>query len=415
MNTIDSRLASMAGRFERRPRILVVDDTPTNRKLLQAILARDDCEIFEAADGGEGLRIAREVAPDLILLDIMMPVLDGYRVCEELKRSPETAEIPVIFLSAKTESADKIRGLELGAVDYVTKPFSKGEILARVHTHLENRMLSQSLLTVNRELLRNQRRLEQDLRAASVIQQSLTPNDSVRTRYPEVEFGWVFQPCNAIGGDVFNVHPLDPDHVGIYVLDVSGHGVTSAMITVAVSQSLNPQGDSFLKERITDPPYYRLPGPAQVLERLDGEFPVERFDKYFTMSYLLLNLKTGRLRYARAAHPSPVLLRANGGQEELTEGGTIVGLGGMVPYREGEVTLQPGDRVIVYTDGINERPNPAGDRFGDLRVRSALEATRAHPISDVGERLHQSVREFAGGLPAEDDTTILAFEYRGRR
>ncbi|MCA9751450.1 MAG: SpoIIE family protein phosphatase [Gemmatimonadetes bacterium] len=394
-------------------RILIVDDTATNRKLLRAILANEGCEILEATDGEEGLRLARETQPDLVLLDVVMPKRDGYDVCAELKADRATAEIPVLFLSAKTESADKIRGLELGAVDYVTKPFHRGEILARVRTHLENRRLARALRQLNRELLRNQRRLEEDLRAAAMIQSSLIPSESLKDRFDELRLEWAFRPCQAIGGDVFHVLRLDPDHVGIYIVDVAGHGVPSAMVTVSVSQCLSPVGTGLLKERIPDPPYYRLPGPAKVLERLEAEFPLDRFDKYFTAAYLLFDLQTGKLRYSRAAHPSPVLLRKGGELETLEEGGSIIGLGMGVPFREGATRLEVGDRLFLFTDGIHERLNHSGERYGARRLGETLSRFASHTLEETCAGLLADVEEHAGGLAATDDVTVLALEYRG--
>jgi sigma-B regulation protein RsbU (phosphoserine phosphatase) len=265
----------------------------------------------------------------------------------------------------------------------------------------------------NRQLLRNQRRLEEDLKAAAVIQASLLPPAALRDRFEEVEFAWAFRPCQQIGGDVFHVQRLDPDHLGISIVDVAGHGVPAAMITVSVSQCLNPTGGGLLKDNTPDPPHYRLPGPAEVLRRLDAEFPVERFDKYFTMAYLLLDTRTGRLRYSRAAHPCPVLSRAGGGTELLEEGGTIIGLGGEVPYEEGSTVLRPGDRVYLFTDGIPEHPDPAGERYGSARLRRTLEEMASRPIAEACDGVLTDVHRHSAGLPADDDITIVGLEYRG--
>lgn len=394
-------------------KILLVDDTPTNRKLLQAMLAKERFEILEAGDGTEALRLAREAEPDLILLDVMMPEKDGYEVCAELKADPNTVQIPVIFLSAKTESQDKIKGLELGAVDYITKPFSRGEILARVRLHLEMRRLSRSLQSMNRELLRKQGRIQEDLRAAANIQRSLIPSDDLKMRFKEFELAWRFLPCESVGGDVFNLYRLDKDHVGLFVLDVSGHGVPSAMVTVSVAQMLSPQGGELLKKQIAEPPYYRLPGPAEVLHLLDEQFPMERFDKYFTISYLILNMKTGVLRFCRAAHPAPLVARIGGGIEELMTGGTIIGFGSDVVRAEGETRLEPGDRLFLSTDGIAEYPNLAGERFGDDRFKRVLQRTRPLPLQAALDALLDDVFAHASGFPSPDDMTLFALEYRG--
>ncbi len=394
-------------------RILVVDDTPTNRKLLRAMLAKQGYEILEAGDGCEALRLAREAAPDLVLLDVMMPVKDGYEVCAELKDDPATAPIPVIFLSAKTEPQDKIKGLELGAVDYVTKPFSRGEILARVRMQLEMRRLALSLQSMNQELLRKQGRIQEDLKAAANIQRSLIPSDDLKTRFKEFELAWQFLPCESVGGDVFNLFRLDKEHVGLFVLDVSGHGVPSAMVTVSVAQMLSPQGGELLKQKIADPPFYRIPEPSEVLHALDEHFPMERFGKYFTISYLVLDMKTGRLRFCRAAHPAPLVLRSSGDVDELLDGGTIIGFESDVVRAQGETRLAPGDRLILSTDGIAEYPNLAGERFGDLRFRDVLARTRGLALQAACDAIVGEVFAHAAGLPSPDDMTLFALEYRG--
>lgn len=142
-------------------KILIVDDSVENRQLLFRTLGRAGYEIFEAGDGKEGLSRAFELLPDLILLDIIMPELDGYQVCEALKKDPRTTDIPVIFLSAKTETKDKIKGLGSGGVDYITKPFDRGEVLARVQTQLKIRKLTVELIQANIELLKKNTELEE--------------------------------------------------------------------------------------------------------------------------------------------------------------------------------------------------------------------------------------------------------------
>jgi sigma-B regulation protein RsbU (phosphoserine phosphatase) len=171
-------------------KVLIVDDSVDNRRLLVRTLQKSGFELAEAANGKEALSRTREFYPDLILLDIMMPELDGYQVCETLKSDPDTADIPVIFLSAKTETQDKIKGLEIGGVDYITKPFDRGEVLARVRTQLKLRSLM-------KEILEKQKRLDEDLRAAAAIQASLLPQ-----QLPELDgfaCAWKFVPVISWG------------------------------------------------------------------------------------------------------------------------------------------------------------------------------------------------------------------------
>ncbi len=301
-------------------KILIIDDSVENRQLLFRTLSRADYEIVEAADGQEGLSRALELLPELILLDIVMPELDGYQVCEALKQDLRTAGIPVIFLSAKSETRDKIKGLEIGGMDYITKPFDRGEVLARVQTQLKIHHLM-------KDLLDKQKRLEEDLRAAASIQETLLPTNL--PGWPELDIAWKFLPCELIGGDIFNVIPLDETHLGFYMLDVSGHGVPSAMVTVSVSQLMTPHS-GYLSRKILSPPFHQLVSPGEVLKGLDAEYPFERFNKFFTIVYLLLDIPQRRIAYSSAAHPAPLLLHRDGGLELLDKGGTIIGLNGVM-------------------------------------------------------------------------------------
>lgn len=253
-------------------KIFIVDDNIVNRRLLAAILAKEGYEFFEAVDGEEVVELAYREISDLVLLDIMMPKKDGYEVCAELKGDDRTANIPVIFLSAKTQAEDKIKGLELGGADYVTKPFDRGEVLARVKAHLKIAGVT------NEELLKKQGALDEDLKAAAGIQRTLLPQEPPDAGI--VDVAWQFIPCERIGGDIFNMVQLDETHWGIYMLDVSGHGVPSALVTVSASQILQPQKGLLLKKVTNVPPFYEIVSPAEVLNLLDQEYPIERFNKF---------------------------------------------------------------------------------------------------------------------------------------
>lgn len=398
----------------KRPRILVADDSSLNRKLLLAILAKEECEIVEAVDGIDALSKARIERPDLVLLDIMMPGKDGYQVCAELKEDPKFASIPVIILSALTQPADKVRALELGAVDYVTKPFDRGEVLARVRNQLRIRKLTASLVQANRDLVAKQKDLDADLRAAGDIQLSLIPH--TRPDISGIDMSWRFVPCSSVGGDIFNVVHLDEDLVALYMVDVSGHGVPAAMVTVSVAQSLTPDAGIILEPQTHSSPVTEvraIRSPREVVERLDAEFPMERFDKYFTMVYLVLDTARGEMRYCNAAHPHPVVVRRNGDVEFMDAGGTIVGLGGVMPFEEGCMHLEPGDRVFLFTDGITEFADREGEEFGEERLTVLLQRRDLRDVQAVCDSVVDALGEFGQGIRPNDDVTITGFEFRG--
>jgi len=388
-------------------RILVIDDSDDSRELIRRFLERAGYEVTAAVNGQEGLTKACTADPDLILLDIMMPGMDGYEVCETLKKEGRTRDIPVIFLSGLGETRDKIRGLEIGGADYITKPFDRGEALARVRSHLKIRRLTKEALAANRELVEKQQRLDEDLRAAAGIQQSLLPKLLPAT--PAFDMAWKYIPSEAIGGDIFNYFTLDGKgkRLAFYMLDVSGHGVPSALVTVSVSQFLQPHSGRIIKNKND------FASPGEVLSALDREYPLERFDKYFTMFYGILDGGEGVLTYSSAGHPPPVLLHERASYDLLDKGGAIIGLGGRVPFEEDTVSLVAGDKVILYTDGVSECQDARGAVYGEQRFYQLLENLKKKPIAVMMEDIVKDIGSFLSGLHPQDDITLLGIEYRG--
>lgn len=186
---------------------------------------------------------------------------------------------------------------------------------------LQQQLQRQQCLVQEKEL-----ELEEGLLSAAYIQKSLVPQ--TLPQLPYLQTAATFMPCYRVGGDLFNVLRLDEDTVMFYVLDVSGHGVSAAMVTVAIYQSLSLHSSQLLKRYLDIPPYYKITPPDAVLRKLDALFPFERFEKFFTIFYMLLQPSTGRIQYCNAAHPAPLLLRANGDVDYLQPSGTVVGMGG---------------------------------------------------------------------------------------
>ncbi|MFI5396998.1 MAG: PP2C family protein-serine/threonine phosphatase [Candidatus Binatia bacterium] len=389
-------------------RILIVDDSSVNRRILRSLLDKQGYELFEAADGASALDIARCQALDLALLDVMMPGLDGYQVCVALKADRRTADIPIIFLSALSDAISKTKGLELGAVDYIGKPFDGGEVLARVQSHLRIRRLTNELRNTNRDLVAKQRALDADLRAAASIQRSLVAK--VPPSINGLTIAWRFIPCDRIGGDIFNFAQLDEAHLAAYIVDVSGHGVPAAMVTVSVSQSLLPQAGHILCSRGQS---VEIRSPSEVLEQLDREYPIERFEKHFTMCYLVLDHTNGRLRYSLAGHPMPVLLRSDGTLQLLEAGGPIIGLNGLLAFAQEELVLRPGDRLFLYTDGLVEFENLSGNTYGEPQLHEQVKLTQRQPLEEACDHIVASLQRFGEGCSLQDDVTLVAIEFQG--
>jgi sigma-B regulation protein RsbU (phosphoserine phosphatase) len=390
----DSAAAPLEGR------VLVVDDQEINQRILEQILSSGGLEVQVAAEGERALELARH-GVDLILLDIVMPGIDGYETITRLRADVETRDIPVIFISALDEVSDKVRGLELGAADYVVKPFNRHEVLARVRAQLRIRQLSASLSRANAQLVEKQEVLSEDLRAAADIQKALLPELNLATA--AVAIASEFQPSIEVGGDIFNVVPLGDGLIAAYVADVSGHGVASALLTVSVTQRLSaPDG------------LVRAAGatPAEIMRQLESEYPFERFGKYFSLVVAFIDTERGIVRYSSAGHPPPLVVRRNGNVERLEAGGPVVGMGFGLGFDEAEVALAAGDRLVLYTDGVTEDESLSGEAFGLDALAAHFAAATQAPLEDACSSLVDVLHDRRGDVPPHDDIALVGIELR---
>jgi len=398
-----------AGRGGRADTVLVVIADADKREQLANALAKQECKTLLAADGEGALQTIRSTQPNLLILDTNLPGKDGFQVWAELRDDELCRHIPVILLSRGIRSEDKLRGLELGAVDYITEPFDWAEVAAQVRSQLELERMRRELTIANFDLMTKQAQHYADLKAAAYIQKSLLPQHTTEN-FQDVSLSWRFLPLDQVGGDLLGYNWLDEDHLAAYVIDVCGHGLPAAMMTAAISISLAPS------KGVDDE---RMPvkqcaafSPRQVLEALDREYPIDRFDRPFTISYLVLNRKTGEYRCSRAGHPMPIIIRRGGQLESIEAGGTIIGLDHMVPFDEDVGRLNPGDSILLYSDGVTECVNESGI-FGLEGLSRVLGESAGCSPDAVCEKIMAELFRFNGGIAMHDDVTMLALTYAG--
>jgi len=382
--------------------VLIIDDQPLNQRLLSHILERGGLRTMIAGDWDRGLALLQSHTIDLVLLDIVLPGLDGYEILTRLLADPGTFDIPVVLISSLDTVADKVRGMELGAADYVTKPFDPQEVMARVRAQLRIRHLAASLSRSNAQLVAREQVMLEELRAAAEVQKHLLPGvDLTHTRLIS---GSVFEPSLAIGGDIYNALELPGDATLVYMADVSGHGVASALLTMSLAQWLS----SFAAMQTGAD----SPSPSSLLRSLEVEYPFERFGKYFSIVIAVVNATIGEVRYSAAGHPPPLLVRQSGEVMRLEAGGPVIGMGFGLTFDEDTCHMASGDRLLFYTDGLTEDLDAEGVRFGQDHVGQYFVERASVPLPDVCGSLGAMLRARRGDAPAGDDIALLAFERR---
>ncbi len=385
--------------------VLIVDDSEPIRVLLRSYLRDEGYQVVEAENGVTGLDICLTETPDLILLDIAMPEMDGFSMFKALQKVSSLRSIPVIMISADTDYETKMQAFTLGAVDYITKPFNQGEVMARIRTHLTINQLTQSLKQANQTLLLQKDELMQGIRAAADLQRSLLPRHVPNCK--KLKFSSYFSPCEGIGGDIYNILRLNDEHVIIYLLDVAGHGFPAAMMTALVTQALSKSGGIITGD---DGGTETITSPAQVLRELDREFPIDRFNLYMTIVYLVFNTRTSTFTYSCAGHPPPVH-QTNGRITFLDAGGPPAGMGDSEStWENGEGILEEGDRLFFFTDGITEQENGDGQPYAQERFLKTVTDGRTLPLQGAVQNIIGELKQFSQSLEFDDDVTLLAVE-----
>lgn len=252
------------------------------------------------------------------------------------------------------------------------------------------------------ELRRQQHQVMAELDLAAKIQNSLIPSSS--PNIPSIRVAWRFEPSDKIGGDTFNYQYMGGDTIGFYILDACGHGLPSALIAAAASQSIHTHFQLSAELSAT-------PLPQAVLENLDRVFPFERFESFFSIIYLAINHRSGRLRYCCAGHPPPLLLDGNGALEVLDPHRSVIGFGGDCSHSHEERRLEHGDRIFLYTDGLVELVNPDGLFYGKDRLFKALRMHSHEPVQTLAASLQEDWEQFSQSTPPEDDLSLLVIEY----
>jgi len=380
-------------------KILVVDDTPSNIQSLAATLKPAGYQVLVATNGQQALDVMAKVRPDLILLDIMMPVMDGFEACAHIKANPDWHDIPVIFLTAKTETADLVKGFELGAVDYVSKPFNAHELMARVHTHLTVDRLRTSVSEKNAALEKAQQQMSAELDLARAMQVAILPS-----RFPVAvgcDGAARMLPATTMGGDFYDFIELPGGRIGLVMADVSGKGVPAAFFMAVARTNLNALAAT-------------ASGPADCLQRTNDVLLTQNpMDLFVTVFYAVFDPATGVLTYSNGGHNPPLLRRANGHVEMLTSAAGLVL--GMFPasYEEDAVQFAPGDTLVLYTDGVTEAFNVEVQMYEEGRLVERVRDDGGTTAKGLVTAIFDSVIGFSGAAPQSDDITVAVLSWSG--
>jgi len=379
-------------------RLLVVDDNEDNRYTLIMRLQIEGYEdVTTAEDGEQALELIRQQEFDLILLDVMMPKVDGYQVLSQLKADHRLHDLPVIMISALNEINSVARCIELGADDYLPKPFDPILLKARVGASLEKKRLRNEIRT-------HLARIEEELASARQLQLGMVPS-----RFPEPSARWPFEifavmePAREVGGDLYDFFEIDNDTLCFVVGDVSGKGVSSALFMARAKNVIR------LLARLLRTPNDSRAAPADIVAAVNRELAQDNAGMMFmTLFFGLLNIATGEVRFTNAGHNPPYFF-SDGSVTAVTAcKGRALGVREDSTYQSGVLQLSPGDALYLYTDGVTETTNRNDELFAEARLEEVLRtATSRHPV-DLIKAVTSAVQSFADGAPQSDDITALA-------
>jgi serine phosphatase RsbU (regulator of sigma subunit) len=366
------------------PLILIVDDNPANVEIFQMRLAANNYKIITAMDGEAALRMAKNHLPDLILLDIMMPKMDGISACRHIKSDPSLPFMPIIMVTAKAASQDIVAGLEAGGDEYLTKPVDHAALVSRVRSMLRIKELHDTVQEQSAQL-------KFQLETATKIQSLFYPG------IPELEGGshiWgISVPAAYLGGDFYDVIPLSDGSLLAYVADVSDKGVPAALIMAALSTKIRSEAQ--LQNEID-----------KLMESINNSTCQLISEEGFFITIVLARYwpDSGRTQIIVGGHLPPLWLDESGIRKVPPASGMCLGVTPETSYKTIEIALSPGESVLFCTDGVIEACNENKEFLGNGRLVDFLTKSKGPPR---GKGLLEFVRRWQGNTPANDDITIL--------
>ncbi|HEY7743414.1 MAG TPA: SpoIIE family protein phosphatase [Burkholderiales bacterium] len=382
--------------------LLIVDDNEDNRYTLTRRLQREGYSNFTtAADGEQALELLGKQRFDLVLLDVMMPGLNGYEVLQRMHADSRLRHVPVIMISALDEIDSVIRCIELGAEDYLSKPFNPTLLRARVGASLEKKRMRDEIVSYLDQI-------ERELQAARQIQLSMVPTEFLDpTPERPVEVYATLEPARRVGGDLYDFFWGEDGRMYFVVADVSDKGAPAALFMARTKTMI----------RLVST-LYRLPGgvrmePHQIIEKVNEGLSLENEQGMFVTVFLgILDPATSTLSFSNAGHNLPYLLRASDGVSALNGArGKPLGIRPTFTYQSESLKLAPGDGLFVYTDGITEALNAANELFSEERLEQALKPLAAASASDVVSGVMERVRAFAANAVQADDIAAMGLRF----
>ncbi len=356
-------------------------------------------EVVRIKDGDNLVNNVAKIDPHLIVLQAEK--CNKEEVMESVKSIRAYGvfySVPLIVLLPEGLKSLKLDLYNSGVNACLAAPVLDEELRACAQQHIVTILLQKKLDASQKALeeslfkiKRQKSELDYHLALAAKIQESLIPSNLIQV--PFCNFYCHFQPSGRVGGDIYDIFMLDDTHMGLYMVDVMGHGVASSMLAVALSEFLvvDTKRGTPLKRELEEAPYYEIVSPLEVIRYLNKRFAFSKYQHYFTIFYMIFNIETGELRYVRGAHPEPLLMRQNGDIETLNAYGTPVGFEFSQGYEEAVLHLNPGDRLMIYTDGLLELEDEHRENLDyDKLIRLAqdyLTSNESRPFSMKFKRM----------------------------
>ncbi len=375
-----------------RALVHIVDDDPVNLQVLENHLLINNYDVVRSPDGFDAIdKIGKGLAPDLMLLDIMMPGMSGYEVSKKIREKHQLFDLPVMMLTAKNRIDDMVAGFASGADDYLTKPFDRSELLARVKT----------LVTLKRAV-RESRRLsdiDRDMEVARKILQTAIPEGVPVMSSLDIAVKYI--PMESVGGDYYDFHVIDHDSIGVFISDVSGHGVTAALIASMVKIVFN-MVEPFASD------------PVRLLNEMNGMLMGNIETHFLTSGYAYINIAKKTLSYARAGH-EPVIVRRKQTDEYVKHmpGGRAIGIDGVLNCKVAEVPIDSGDRIVLYTDGIIEAMSPSGQMYGSRNFMNTIKSSDHLGARELADLILSQLFKWTGrSKNLDDDFSLVIVDVR---